>query len=55
MTIFIIFEVENKEGIMIILNFAKPFDTLEWLFVERCLESFSFGNTSNLTSIVKLF
>ena len=34
---------ENYPGLMIFIDFQKAFDTREWCFLQRCLESFNFG------------
>ena len=34
---------ENIPGLLIFINFQKAFDSLEWNFLLRCLESFNFG------------
>ena len=34
---------ENIPGLLIFIDFQKAFDSLEWNFLLRCLESFSFG------------
>ena len=36
---------ENIPGLLIFLDFQKAFDSLEWNFLLRCLESFNFGST----------
>ena len=37
-------ENESLEGIVICLDFAKAFDTVEWSFMHKTLEQFNFGN-----------
>ena len=34
---------ENIPGLIIFIDFQKAFDSLEWNFLLRCLESFNFG------------
>ena len=36
-------ETFQQEGILIILDFSKAFDTIEWPFIEYCLKLFNFG------------
>ncbi len=35
---------EKKEGILAIIDFEKTFDKLNWKFIDKCLETFNFGN-----------
>ena len=35
----------DKEGILMMLDFSKAFDCLEWNFLYAVLEQFNFGNT----------
>ena len=35
---------ENIPGLMIFIDFQKAFDSLEWNFIQSCLESFNFGS-----------
>ena len=47
----------KKEVIIVILDFNKATDTLEWLFNESCLTPFNFGNNYGalfVTSILLL-
>ena len=34
---------ENFPGLMIFIDFQKAFDTIEWCYLQRCLESVHFG------------
>ena len=34
---------ENVPGLLIFIDFQKPFDSLEWNFLVSCLEAFNFG------------
>ena len=34
---------ENFPGLMIFIDFQKAFDTIEWCYLQRCLECFNFG------------
>ena len=36
---------ENIPGLLIFIDFQKAFDSLEWKFLLRCLESFNFGSS----------
>ena len=36
---------ENIPGLLIFIDFQKAFDSLEWNFLQRCLESFNFGSS----------
>ena len=37
-------EMENKEGLIIVLDFAKAFDTIEWSYIYSCMEMFGYGD-----------
>ena len=37
------FEMVNKSGILLMLDFKKAFDTIEWDFMFKALHSFNFG------------
>ena len=45
-------EMENKEGLIIVLDFAKAFDTIEWSYIYSCMEMFGYGDKS--ITMVKL-
>ena len=34
---------ENKEAFMVVVDFTRAFDTLEWSFIEYSLRQFNFG------------
>ena len=36
---------ENIPGLLIFIDFQKAFDSLEWNFLLRCLESFKVGSS----------
>ena len=46
-------EEENKKGLLIILDFSKAFDTIEWLFIEDVFKIFNFGE--DFINMIKLF
>ena len=35
---------ENTPGLLIFIDFQKAFDTLEWSYLYKCLETFNFGD-----------
>ena len=37
-------DAENIPGLLIFIDFQKPFDTLEWDFLLKCLDAFNFGH-----------
>ena len=37
-------ENNNKEGVLLFLDFEKAFDSVEWNFLLKTLEKFNFGN-----------
>ena len=37
-------EMENKEGLLIVLDFAKAFDTIEWSYIYTCMKIFGYGD-----------
>ena len=43
----------NKAGILLLIDFTKAFDSLEWSFLDKTLEHFCFGE--NIRKWVKLF
>ena len=45
-------ETFQQEGILIILDFSKAFDTIEWPCIEYCLNLFNFGK--KIINYVKL-
>ena len=44
---------EHIPGLLILIDFEKAFDSVEWKFLINCLEAFNFG--SNFLRWVKLF
>ena len=44
MDIFNYCENNNKEGVLLFLDFEKAFDSVEWNFLLKTLEKFNFGN-----------
>ena len=47
-------EVEEIPGLLIIVDYAKAFDTIEWNFIDECLRLFNFGpNISKWTSLLR--
>ena len=44
--------IENVPGLLIIVDYAKTFDTIEWSFIDQCLNLFNFGE--HFSSWVKL-
>ena len=40
------YDIENKNGILVILDFAKTFDTLESFLVKYCLELFNYADNN---------
>ena len=46
-------EEENKKGLLIILDFSKAFDTIEWPFIEDVFKIFKFGE--DFIDMIKLF
>ena len=37
-------ELQKIPGILLLLDFQKAFDTLEWSFIQNTLNLFNFGN-----------
>ncbi len=46
-------KVKNKEGILLLIDFEKAFDSISWSFLHNTLEYFNFGE--NLRSWIHLF
>ena len=46
-------ESTNSKGLLIILDFSKAFDTIEWDFIKDVLHLFSFGK--EFTQMIHLF
>ena len=36
--------MENKEGLIIVLDFAKAFDTIDWSYIYSCMKMFGYGD-----------
>ena len=36
-------KVKKLPGVLLFLDFEKAFDSLQWDFLEKCLEKFNFG------------
>jgi len=36
-------KVKKLPGLLLFIDFEKAFDSLEWDFLEKCLEKFNFG------------
>jgi hypothetical protein len=36
-------EENNKTGLLLLVDFEKAFDSIEWLFLKKALNSFNFG------------
>ena len=45
-------EMEDKEGLIIVLDFAKAFDTIEWSYIYTCMQMFGYGD--RFISFIKL-
>ena len=45
---------KNKHGILFFIAFEKAFDSLEWDFLNKCLELFNFGPDGSISS-TKIF
>ena len=45
-------EMEQVPGLLIIVDYAKAFDTIEWNFINKSLELFNFG--SEITKWISL-
>ena len=43
----------NKQGLLLILDFSKAFDTIEWPFISQVLTLFNFGE--NFSDMIRLF
>ena len=46
-------KTKNIPGIAVFLDFEKAFDSIEWDFIQKCLESFNFG--PNLRQWISVF
>ena len=44
---------EQIEGLLLFIDFEKPFDSIEWSFIEKTLKYYNFGNS--LITWIKLF
>lgn len=38
-------EENNKSGLLLLIDFEKAFDSIEWDFITKALQSFNFGNS----------
>ena len=45
-------EMQDKEGLIIVLDFAKAFDTIEWSYIYTCMKLFGYGD--GFITMVKL-
>ena len=45
--------INDIPGIAVFLDFEKAFDSIEWDFIQKCLESFNFG--PNLRQWINVF
>ena len=34
---------ENTDGLLIVVDYSKAFDTIEWNYIDQCLNRFNFG------------
>jgi len=46
-------KIKNIPGIAVFLDFEKAFDSIDWDFIQKCLESFNFG--PNLRQWISVF
>jgi len=46
-------KIKNIPGVAVFLDFEKAFDSIEWDFIQKCLESFNFG--LNLQQWISMF
>ena len=46
------FSNSNKNGLIMIIDYSKAFNTIEWNFINTCLKKLNFGD--NLLNMVKL-
>ena len=44
---------KNIPGVAVFLDFEKAFDSIEWNFIHKCLETFNFG--LDLRQWIKVF
>ena len=45
-------KTNNKQGLLMVVDYSKAFDTMEWDFISKCLRLFNFGD--NLINMVML-
>ena len=38
-------EENNEEGLLLLIDFEKAFDSIEWDFIKKALQSFNFGES----------
>ena len=39
---------ENIDGLLIVVDYSTAFDTIEWRYVDQCLDMFNFGKKNNI-------
>jgi hypothetical protein len=46
-------EEDDRQGLLLLIDFEKAFDTVEWLFIEKTLQFYGFG--PSLQKLIKAF